>query len=95
MNHDFFAKGFDLPDMFRQMTEKLWKQFSKERATEDIRIPEKVLLECNELVLNGDSMEEVQRLPGENDVIIFKDQFEFCNLISYLNVFRSGWLRGE
>lgn len=54
--------------MFRQMTEKLWKQFSKERPAEDIRIPEKVLLECNELVLNGDTMEEVQRLPGENDV---------------------------
>ena len=59
--------------MFRQMTEKLWKQFSKERPTEDIRIPEKVLMECNELVLNGDTMEEVQRLPGQNDVsFIFK-----------------------
>lgn len=54
--------------MFRQMTEKLWKQFSKERPSEDIRIPEQVLMECNELVLNGDTMEEVQRLPGENDV---------------------------
>lgn len=63
-----FCSGFDLPDMFRQMTEKLWKQFSKERPSEDIRIPEKALLECNELVLNGDTMEEVQRLPGENDV---------------------------
>lgn len=68
-------KGFDLPDMFRQMTEKLWKQFSKERPTEDIRIPEKVLLECNELVLNGDTMEEVQRLPGENDVSCCKFLF--------------------
>jgi acetyl-CoA carboxylase / biotin carboxylase 1 len=57
--------------MFRQMTEKLWKQFCKERPSEDIRIPEIVLLECNELVLNGDTMEEVQRLPGENDVRIF------------------------
>jgi len=54
--------------MFRQMTEKLWKQFSKQRPSEDIRIPEKVLLECVELVLSGDGMEEVQRLPGENDV---------------------------
>lgn len=25
-------------------------------------------MECNELVLNGDTMEEVQRLPGQNDV---------------------------
>lgn len=65
--------------MFRQMTEKLWKQFSKERPTEDIRIPEKVLMECNELVLNGDTMEEVQRLPGENDVsliIIYSITFD-------------------
>lgn len=59
---------FDFPDMFRQMTEKLWKQYSKERPNEDIRIPEKTLLECVELVLNGDTMEEVQRLPGENDI---------------------------
>lgn len=59
---------FDLPDMFRQNCEKLWKQYSKERPNEDIRIPEKVLIECNELVLNGDSMDEVQRLPGENDI---------------------------
>lgn len=64
------SAGFDLPDMFRQMTEKLWKQFSKERPSEDIRIPDKILMECNELVLNGDTMEEVQRLPGENDVRI-------------------------
>lgn len=60
--------------MFRQMTEKLWKQFSKERPSEDIRIPEKVLIECNELVMNGDTLEEIQRLPGENDV----NHFTFC-----------------
>lgn len=59
---------FDFPDMFRQMTERLWKQFSKERPSEDIRIPEKVLMECVELVLDGDTMEECQRLPGENDI---------------------------
>ncbi|XP_058168228.1 acetyl-CoA carboxylase [Anopheles ziemanni] len=59
---------YDIPDMFRQMTERLWKEFSKARPTEDIRIPEKILLECNELVLNGDTLEEIQRLPGENNV---------------------------
>lgn len=59
---------YDMPDMFRQMTERLWKEFSKARPTEDVRIPEKVLLECVELILNGDSLDEVQRLPGENDV---------------------------
>ncbi|XP_058834759.1 acetyl-CoA carboxylase isoform X2 [Topomyia yanbarensis] len=59
---------YDIPDMFRQMTERLWKEFSKARPTEDIRIPEKILLVCNELVMKGDTMEEIQRLPGENNV---------------------------
>lgn len=59
---------YDIPDMFRQMTEKHWKEFCKARPTVDVRIPEKVLIECMELVLNGDNLEEVQRLPGENDV---------------------------
>lgn len=58
---------YDIPDMFRQMTERLWKEYSKARPSVDIRIPEKVLLECVELVLVGDNLEEVQRLPGEND----------------------------
>jgi acetyl-CoA carboxylase/biotin carboxylase 1 len=57
---------YDMPDMFRQMTERLWKEYCKARPTHDIHIPEKVLLECVELVLNGDILEEVQRLPGEN-----------------------------
>lgn len=54
--------------MFRQMTERHWKQFSKARPTVDVRIPEKVLLECVELVLDGDSLIEMKRLPGENTV---------------------------
>uniref|UniRef100_W4VRL7 Putative acetyl-coa carboxylase n=1 Tax=Corethrella appendiculata TaxID=1370023 RepID=W4VRL7_9DIPT len=57
---------YDIPDMFRQMTDRLWKEFCKIRPTEDIRIPEKTLLECVELVLDGDTLQEVQRLPGEN-----------------------------
>lgn len=59
---------YDIPDMFRQMTERLWKEYSKARPTVDIRIPEKVLIDCFELVLDGDVMTEVQRLPGENDI---------------------------
>lgn len=78
--------------MFRQMTEKLWKQFSKERPTEDIRIPEKVLMECNELVLNGDTMDEVQRLPGENDVSFIFNLSKQCFKTA---LFRLEWLRGE
>lgn len=58
---------YDIPDMFRQMTERHWKEFSKARPTVDIRIPEKILLNCVELVLEGDNLKEMQRLPGENN----------------------------
>lgn len=66
---------YDLPGMFRQMTERLWKEFSKARPSVDIRIPEKVLIDCKELVLNGDKLEEIPRLPGENDVHMFNTIF--------------------
>ncbi|XP_055374657.1 acetyl-CoA carboxylase [Condylostylus longicornis] len=59
---------YDIPDMFRQMTERHWKEFSKARPSVDIRIPEKILLECVELVLDGDTLQEMQRLPGENNI---------------------------
>lgn len=59
---------YDIPDMFRQMTERLWKEYSKARPQLDIRIPEKILIECIELVLDGDTLQEIQRLPGENNV---------------------------
>ncbi|XP_016943121.3 acetyl-CoA carboxylase isoform X1 [Drosophila suzukii] len=58
---------YDVPDMFRQMTERHWREFSKARPTVDIRIPDKILIECKELVLEGDSLVEMQRLPGENN----------------------------
>lgn len=70
---------YDIPDMFRQMTERLWKEFSKARPSVDIRMPEKVLLECVELVLQGDNLEEVQRLPGENDVSLVTS--DICNCL--------------
>lgn len=53
---------------FYSLTERLWKEFSKARPSIDIRMPEKVLIDCKELVLIGDKLEEVPRLPGENDV---------------------------
>lgn len=59
---------YDMPDMFRQMTERLWKEFSKARPAEDIRMPEKVLIDCKELVLVDGKLEEIPRLPGQNDV---------------------------
>lgn len=61
---------YDMPDMFRQMTERLWKEFSKARPTIDVRMPEKVLIDCKELVLIDNKLEEIPRLPGENDVSI-------------------------
>lgn len=60
--------AYDIPDMFRQMTERLWREHAKARPSIDIRMPEKVLLQCVELVVNGDTLDEIQRLPGENDV---------------------------
>lgn len=59
---------YDIPDMFRQMTERLWREYSKARPSVDVRIPEKVLIDCFELVMEGDVLTEVQRLPGENDI---------------------------
>lgn len=85
---------YDMPDMFRQMTERLWKEFSKARPTEDVRIPEKVLLECVELILNGDSLDEVQRLPGENDVS-FKIQIIFFYLNNFFFLVWNGRLANE
>lgn len=61
---------YDIPDMFRQMTEKLWREFSKARPSIDIRIPEKILVECVELVLEDDKLVELKRLPGENTVSV-------------------------
>nr|NP_610342.1 Acetyl-CoA carboxylase, isoform A [Drosophila melanogaster]AAF59155.2 Acetyl-CoA carboxylase, isoform A [Drosophila melanogaster] len=58
---------YDVPDMFRQMTERHWREFSKARPTVDIRTPDKILIECKELVLEGDNLVEMQRLPGENN----------------------------
>ncbi|KAM7345539.1 acetyl-CoA carboxylase isoform 1-T1 [Cochliomyia hominivorax] len=57
---------YDIPDMFRQMTERHWKEYSMARPTIDVRIPEKILIECVELVLEGDNLLEMKRLPGEN-----------------------------
>lgn len=62
--------AYDIPDMFRQITERLWEEYAKARPAIDISFPKNVLMEVVELVLNGDTLEEIQRLPGENDVIV-------------------------
>ncbi|XP_069684928.1 acetyl-CoA carboxylase isoform X2 [Periplaneta americana] len=57
---------YDIPDMFRQMLEKLWKEFIEERPS--VVMPPKVL-DSIELVLEGDDhLVEQKRLPGENNV---------------------------
>ncbi|XP_076277454.1 acetyl-CoA carboxylase isoform X2 [Lasioglossum baleicum] len=58
---------YDLPDMFRQQTEKIWQKYIEERSNCDITIPNPVM-ECMELVLEGDNLVEQKRLPGENNV---------------------------
>ncbi|XP_059482101.1 acetyl-CoA carboxylase isoform X3 [Neocloeon triangulifer] len=58
---------YDYPDMFRQMTEKMWKDFIEGRPGEDLQIPSQVI-DCVELVLEADGvLVEQKRLPGENN----------------------------
>ncbi|XP_026673591.1 acetyl-CoA carboxylase isoform X3 [Ceratina calcarata] len=59
--------AYDLPDMFRQQAEKLWYSYIEERPNCDIKIPNPVM-DSVELVLEGDTLVEQKRLPGENDV---------------------------
>lgn len=58
---------YDLPDMFRQQVEKAWKEYIEERPNENITMPNP-LIDTVELVLEGDNLVELKRLPGENDV---------------------------
>ncbi|CAH1163265.1 unnamed protein product [Phaedon cochleariae] len=61
---------YDVPDMFRQMVDLMWKQYSKERISESINIPDK-LMDFVELILDPDTetrLIEQKRVPGENNV---------------------------
>ncbi|XP_076618558.1 acetyl-CoA carboxylase isoform X3 [Colletes latitarsis] len=58
---------YDLPDMFRQQTEKFWHKYIEERPNCNITIPNPIM-DCVELVLEGDNLVEQKRLPGENNV---------------------------
>ncbi|XP_066991423.2 acetyl-CoA carboxylase isoform X2 [Anabrus simplex] len=59
---------YDFPDMFRQMIERLWKEYCDERPGEQISVPPQ-MLDYVELVLEGeDHLVEQKRLPGENNV---------------------------
>ncbi|XP_049793738.1 acetyl-CoA carboxylase isoform X1 [Schistocerca nitens] len=56
---------YDIPDMFRQMNEKYWKEIAATNS--EVVVPTQ-LLEYVELVIVDDHLEEQKRLPGENDV---------------------------
>ncbi|XP_065216768.1 acetyl-CoA carboxylase isoform X5 [Planococcus citri] len=59
---------YDFPDMFRQMTDKLWRQYIDERPGEIVTKPDKVF-DYVELVLQDDVLVEQKRIPGENKEI--------------------------
>lgn len=61
---------YDYPDMFRQMVDLHWKQYSEQRPSESIKIPDK-LMDFVELVLDPETetrLIEQKRVPGENNV---------------------------
>lgn len=62
---------YDFPDMFRQMAERQWKEFVKERPGLSAQIPDRILMECVELVFNGKTLDTIRRAPGENNVSFF------------------------
>lgn len=61
---------YDFLDMFRQMVDQQWKTYSRERISEVVEIPDK-LLDFVELVLDPETetrLVEEKRVPGENNV---------------------------
>lgn len=59
---------YDIPEMFKQMAERLWAEYAASRPMGNFVIPGKVI-EATELMMQGENLVEVQRQPGENDVI--------------------------
>nr|XP_018903562.1 PREDICTED: acetyl-CoA carboxylase isoform X3 [Bemisia tabaci] len=57
----------DIPDMFRQMVERQWKEHIDQRPDDGIVKPAQ-LMDFAELVLEEDHLVEQKRLPGENNV---------------------------
>lgn len=56
--------------MFRQMVDLHWKQYSEQRPSENIKIPDK-LMDFVELILDPETetrLIEQKRVPGENNV---------------------------
>ncbi|XP_034234889.1 acetyl-CoA carboxylase isoform X2 [Thrips palmi] len=60
--------AYDFPEMFRQMTERLWKEFIEERPGQDIKMPDQVLDYVELVMENEETLVEQKRIPGENNV---------------------------
>ncbi|CAH1987134.1 unnamed protein product [Acanthoscelides obtectus] len=61
---------YDFPDMFRQMVDKQWKYYCRERLSEHVKVPDK-LMDFVELILDPETetrLIEQKRVPGENNV---------------------------
>jgi len=60
---------YDFPDMYRQVLDRIWKEYKEQRPHENIEPPTHPL-QFVELVLDSqdDQLIEQKRLPGENDI---------------------------
>ncbi|XP_014259658.1 acetyl-CoA carboxylase isoform X2 [Cimex lectularius] len=58
---------YDFPDIFKQVLERHWKDYLQQRPNEQIVVPTPVINSV-ELVVEGDNLIEMKRLPGENNV---------------------------
>ncbi|KAK9507907.1 hypothetical protein O3M35_007669 [Rhynocoris fuscipes] len=58
---------YDFPDIFKQVIERRWRDYIHARPNEHIAPPAQVV-DIVELVVEGDNLIEMKRLPGENDV---------------------------
>lgn len=86
-NHTTYV--YDLPDMFRKMTERLWDKC----RVENVERPSDVMARCVELVWTNDRLEEMEREAGANDVSWLVQEYGFVFLIIRLDSVE--WLPGE
>lgn len=76
---------YDFPEMFRQMTERLWKEYIEERPDQNIQMPEQIMDYVELVMENEDTLVEQKRIPGENNVSFLG--FIFVCLISHFSLF--------
>lgn len=69
---------YDFLDMFRQMVERMWKEYIEERPGQNIEPPAQVMDYVELVMETEDCLVEQKRLPGENNVCIFPSAFTKC-----------------